>query len=196
MSARLAPQDWREVTAPPPRIAFAAAGVAAGYDDGTLTGEELCRLVAELAARADLWMPLVVRDAARRRYRLMLEDARLDIWVLSWMPGQATGYHDHGSSKVALTTLQGAVIEREIRLGWPDIERELLPGFVQPGPAGYIHSVSHGCGTPAVTLHAYSPPLVQVGQYRSGPQGELRRERQHGRQELLDHTIAETRRPT
>jgi len=85
MSATLAPQDWREVTAPPPHIAFAAAGVAAGYDDGTLTGEELCRLVAELAARADLWMPLVVRDAARRRYRLMLEDARLDIWVLSWI---------------------------------------------------------------------------------------------------------------
>ncbi len=194
MSATLAPQEWHEITAPPPCIALAAAGVAAGYDAGTLAGEELCRLVAQLAARADLWKPLVVRDAARRRYRLLLEDARLDIWVLSWMPGQATGYHDHGSSNVGLTTLQGAVIERQIRLGWRNIERELVPGFVQPGAAGYIHSVSHGRGTPAVTLHAYSPPLVQVGQYRSGPLGELRRERQHGRQELLDHTIAEARR--
>ena len=194
MSATLAPREWHEVTAPPPGIALAAAGVMAGYDAGTLACDELCRLVAELASRADLWEPLVVRDAARRRYRLLLEDARLDVWVLSWMPGQATGYHDHGSSNVALTTLQGSVLERQIRLGWPNIERELAPGFVQPGPAGYIHSVSHSCGTPAVTLHAYSPPLVHVGQYRAGPQGELRREGQHGRQELLDHTIAKARR--
>jgi hypothetical protein len=195
MSATLAAQEWHEVTAPPPGIALAAAGVVAGgYGAGMLGSEELCRLVAELAARADLWQALVVRDAARRRYRLLLEDARLDIWVLSWMPGQATGFHDHGRSNVALTALQGSVLERQIRLGRPGIERELVPGLVQPGPAGYIHSVSHGCGTPAVTLHAYSPPLVHVGQYRAGPQGELRREGQHGRQELLDHTLAEDRR--
>jgi Cysteine dioxygenase type I len=195
MSATLAAQEWHEVTAPPPGIALAAAGVVAGgYGAGMLGSEELCRLVAELAARADLWQALVVRDAARRRYRLLLEDARLDIWVLSWMPGQATGFHDHGRSNVALTALQGSVLERQIRLGRPGIERELVPGLVQPGPAGYIHSVSHGCGTPAVTLHAYSPPLAHVGQYRAGPQGELRREGQHGRQELLDHTLAEDRR--
>jgi hypothetical protein len=194
MSATLAPQAWHEITAPPPGIALAAAGVAAGYGTGTLAPAALCSLVSELAGRTDLWNPLVVRDATRRRYRLLLEDARLDVWVLSWMPGQATGFHDHGRSDVALTTLQGAVCERQIRLGQEGIERELVPGFVQAGPAGYIHSVSHGSGEPAVTLHAYSPPLVRVGQYRAGPLGELRREGQHGRQELLDHTIAESHR--
>jgi hypothetical protein len=123
----------------------------------------------------------------------MLEDARLDVWVLSWMPGQATGYHDHGSSHVALTALEGVVLERQIRVGEASIERELAPGVFRQGPAGYIHSVTHRTGAPAVTLHAYSPPLLQVGQYRAGPTGELRREVQHGRQELLDHTIEEAR---
>jgi len=66
----------------------------------------------------------------------------------------------------------------------------LRPGIVQTGPAGYIHAVNHQSGAPAVTLHAYSPPLLQVGQYRAGPGGALLREQQHGRQELLDHTIA------
>jgi hypothetical protein len=33
----------------------------------------------------------------------------------------------------------------------------------------------------------YSPPLIDVGQYRAGSEGELLRERQHGRQELLDN---------
>jgi predicted metal-dependent enzyme (double-stranded beta helix superfamily) len=194
VSAALAPWEWRDITAPPARLARAAADVAAGHGAGTLGAAALSRLVADLAAREELWEPLVVSDRTRRRYRLLLEDARLDVWVLSWMPGQATGFHDHGRSNVALTTLQGAVLERQLRLGAPSIERELLPGFVQRGPAGYIHAVSHAAGAPAVTLHAYSPPLVRVGQYRAGPQGELLRVAQHGRQELRDHTIAETAR--
>ena len=140
----------------------------------------------------DLWKPLVVRDRARRRYRLMFEDDALDIWVLSWMPGQATGYHDHGSSNVALTALQGCVLERQTpRRAGRASSASCGRASSQPGPAGYIHSVAHRAGAPAVTLHAYSPPLVQVGQYRAGPEGELLREQQHGRQELLDHTIGD-----
>jgi predicted metal-dependent enzyme (double-stranded beta helix superfamily) len=185
----LLPQEWHEVTAPPPEIARAAAAMTARYDASTLDTDALSLLVGSLASRTELWKPLVVRDRARRRYRLMLDDDRLDIWVLSWMPGQSTGYHDHGSSNVALAAVQGCVLERQIRVGGASLERELRPGVVQPGPAGYIHSVAHRAGAPAVTLHAYSPPLVQVGQYRAGPQGVLLREQQHGRQELLDHTI-------
>jgi len=189
----LRPQDWRDVTAPPPAIALDAAAVAGAFGAETLDSDALRRLVAMLALRSDLWKPLVVSDRTRRRYRLMLEDERLDVWVLSWMPGQATGFHDHGSSNVALTTLQGVVLERQLRVAEASIERELRPGIVQTGPAGYIHAVNHQSGAPAVTLHAYSPPLLQVGQYRAGPEGALLREQQHGRQELFDHTIAEGR---
>ncbi|MDX6560758.1 MAG: hypothetical protein QOD65_572 [Gaiellales bacterium] len=187
----LKPQDWHEVASPPAAIAHAAASIAAAYGTGPLECDELCELVASLTARRDLWTPLVVSDRGRRRYRLMFEDARLDVWVLSWMPGQATGYHDHAASNVALATLQGSVLERQLRAGKAGIERRLLPGVLRTGPAGYIHSVAHGGGEPAVTLHAYSPPLLEVGQYRAGPDDELLRERQHGRRELLDHTIAD-----
>jgi predicted metal-dependent enzyme (double-stranded beta helix superfamily) len=187
-------QEWHEVTAPPPDIAYEAGALAARYRGETLASDSLCDLVASLAARTDLWQPLIVCDRTRRRYRLLFEDPRLDIWVLSWMPGQATGYHDHGTSNVALTALQGTVIERQIRVGLASIRRELCAGHVQQGPAGYIHSVTHRSGEPAVTLHAYSPPLLEVGQYRAGADGALRRELQHGRQELLDHTIDEAKR--
>jgi predicted metal-dependent enzyme (double-stranded beta helix superfamily) len=189
----LLPQDWRDVTAPPPGIALDAAEAAGEFGEETLDTGALRRLVATLALRSDLWKPLVVSDRARRRYRLMLEDERIDVWVLSWMPGQATGFHDHGNSNVALTTLQGVVLERQLRAAEASFERALRPGFVQTGPAGSIHAVNHQSGAPAVTLHAYSPPLLQVGQYRATPGGALLREQQHGRQELLDHTIAEGR---
>jgi predicted metal-dependent enzyme (double-stranded beta helix superfamily) len=185
----LLPQDWRDVTAPPAGIALGAAAAAGEFGTKTLDSDALRRLVATLALRSDLWKPLVVSDRARRRYRLMLEDERLDVWVLSWMPGQATGFHDHGRSSVALTALQGVVVERQLRVAEASIERELRPGIVQTGPAGYIHAVNHESGEPAVTLHAYSPPLLEVGQYRVGAGGALVREQQHGRQELLDHTI-------
>jgi hypothetical protein len=187
----LLPQEWHDVTAPPTALARAAGLAAARFRGDVLDPADLGALVAGLAVRPELWQPLVVCDHTRRRYRLLFEDARLDIWVLSWMPGQATGYHDHGASAVALTALQGSVLERQVRVGRASLERELVPGPVRVGPAGYIHSVAHRSGAPAVTLHAYSPPLVAVGQYRAGPDGELLRERQHGRQELLDHTIRE-----
>jgi hypothetical protein len=64
------------------------------------------------------------------------------------------------------------------------------PGLVRTGGAGYIHSVGHAAGEPAITIHAYSPPLGEVGQYRAGEGGVLERHPQHGRQELVDHTIA------
>ena len=185
----LQPQDWHEVGSPPPRLAQAAGAIAGRYGTGVLGPGELCELVTSLAPMTALWEPLLVCDAARRRYRLLFEDRRLDIWVLSWMPGQATGYHDHGISNVALTALQGSVLEQQIRLRGPDVRRELRPGPVQSGPAGYIHSVTHLSGRPAATLHAYSPPLLEVGQYRAGSAGELVRESQHGRRELLDHTL-------
>jgi predicted metal-dependent enzyme (double-stranded beta helix superfamily) len=188
-AAALTPQAWYEVTAPPPDLAAAAAAVAAREPGETLAPDALARLVLAVAERDDLWRPLVVDDRRRRRYRLLCEDARLDIWVLSWMPGQGTGFHDHGRSSVALAAVQGAVLERQLRIGAEAVRRELRAGLVQRGAPGYIHSVSHARGEPAVTLHAYSPPLLEVGQYRAGADGELLRVLQHGRQELLDHTL-------
>jgi Cysteine dioxygenase type I len=38
-----------------------------------------------------------------------------------------------------------------------------------------IHRVSHAGAEPAVTIHAYSPPLWRMGAYEVGPSGELRR---------------------
>src|SRR6476619_8462834 len=76
-------------------------------EPGDLTVASLEELVRRLADRQDLWQPLVVVDRERRRYELLYEDDRVDIWVLSWMPGQRTGFHDHDLSGVALVCVQG-----------------------------------------------------------------------------------------
>ena len=162
-------------------------------EPGLLTAAELDELVGRIAARPDLWQPLVVVDRHRRRYELLYEDDRVDVWVLSWMPGQRTGFHDHDRSDVALVCAQGELDEGSLAI---DAEAEtvrMTPGVSRIGPAGYIHAVAHRAGEPAVSIHAYSPPLVCVGQYRRHLDGRLRREPEHGRKELLDATIATDR---
>lgn len=159
-------------------------------EPGTLTAEALERLVRRLADRPDLWQPLVVVDRERRRYELLYEDQRVDIWVLSWMPGQRTGFHDHDRSGVGLVCVQGELDEGSLAIGSEAETVRMVRGASRSGPGGYIHAVSHRAGEPAVSIHAYSPPLVAVGQYRRDSAGRLQREPEHGRKELFDRTIA------
>ena len=154
-----------------------------------LSEDELATLVSRITARPDLWQPLVVVDRDRRRYELLYDDDQVDIWVLSWMPGQKTGFHDHDRSSVALICAQGELDEGSLALGLRAEPVRMTPGVVRTGPGGYIHSVSHVEGEPAVSIHAYSPPLTCVGQYRVDSLGRLRREPEHGRKELADSSM-------
>ena len=159
-------------------------------EEGMLSEAALERLVRRIAARPDLWQPLVVVDRERRRYELLYDDDQVDIWVLSWMPGQKTGFHDHDRSSVALMCVQGELDEGSLTIGTDATLLRMTPGTIRSGAGGYIHSVSHQAGEPAVSIHAYSPPLTCVGQYRADERGRVRREPEHGRKELKDDSIA------
>ena len=85
--------------------------------EGILDPAELEQVARDIAARRELWEPLTYADTERRRYELLFEDDRMDAWVLSWMPGQATGFHDHYISSVGLCIAQGCVREDQMRYG-------------------------------------------------------------------------------
>jgi Cysteine dioxygenase type I len=159
--------------------------------DGLLTTGELEQLAVDIFERPEIWKPLVRVDAEQRRYELIYEDEHVDAWVLSWMPGQGTGFHDHYISGVGLCCAQGGVREDLLVYGGPDVELYLGPGDARRGGPGYIHRVRHELGDPAVTIHVYSPRLDWVGQYRLGESGLVRREVRPGRNELTDQLISE-----
>ncbi|HEU0337665.1 MAG TPA: cysteine dioxygenase family protein [Gaiellaceae bacterium] len=159
--------------------------------EGVLTPAELEELARDVALRADLWEPLVRADRSRRRYELLFEDDRLDAWVLSWMPGQATGFHDHDVCGVGLAVARGHVREDWMRYAGGHVEWRLGPGDSRAGGPGYVHRVQHAEGEPAVTIHVYSPRLDWVGQYRVDDEGIVRREVQPGRRELTAQVLAE-----
>jgi hypothetical protein len=159
--------------------------------EGILDPAELEEVARGIAARPELWRPLARVDRERRRYELLYEDDRMDAWVLSWMPGQATGFHDHYISSVGLCLAQGSVREDQMRYGIPHVERHLRTGDSRHGDASYIHRVRYEDGEPAVTIHVYSPRLDWVGQYRLGEDGVVRREPSPGRNELRPQLISE-----
>lgn len=159
--------------------------------DGLLSTDELEEVARALAERRDIWEPLVHDDPDHRRYELVYEDERLDAWILSWMPGQGTGFHDHYISSVGLAVARGAVREDLMVYGAAPQTRELRPGDSRQGGPGYIHRVNHHDGQPAVTVHVYSPRLDWVGQYRLADDGVVQREVRPGRNELTEQLIAE-----
>src|SRR5204863_295726 len=86
---------------------------------------------------------------------------------LCWMPGQETGFHDHDGAAGAVAVVAGEVVEQRLRLGAEPRRRTAGVGDAFTFDGSVIHNVGHSAGTPAVTVHAYSPRLVRMGVWRS-----------------------------
>jgi quercetin dioxygenase-like cupin family protein len=140
-----------------------------------LTGEELRALAAQIAAEPARWAEHVRHDPTERVYAQLLRDAHLDVWLICWSYDQDTGFHDHDVSAGAVAVIAGAVREERLLLGTGTAERTVRAGESFAFGAADIHRVLHAGDGPAVTVHAYSPPLVRMGAYVVEPDGELRR---------------------
>jgi hypothetical protein len=140
-----------------------------------LEGHELERYVAALAARPELWGHLVSHDPGARVYEELLRDDHLAVWLICWMHDHDTGFHDHDLSSGAVAVASGAVHEDRLRLDGSARRRIFGPGRAFSFGAADIHRVVHAGDAPAVTLHAYSPPLWRMGAYEIRSDGTLAR---------------------
>ncbi|MFJ8233200.1 cysteine dioxygenase [Streptomyces sp. NPDC094448] len=73
-------------------------------------------LARTVAADRALWEGVVEYDATSRWYHRIRTGPGYEVWLLSWVPGQGTGAHDHGPSSGVLTVLRGRLTERTERL--------------------------------------------------------------------------------
>lgn len=137
---------------------------------------ELERFAATLAAEPERWRHLVRHSGDVRVYEQIWDDESVNAWLICWSEDQDTGFHDHDESAAAIAVISGTVREDRLRVGANPRSRELGAGSVFTVPPVAIHRVLHAGDGPAVTIHAYSPPLVRTGAYRLGADGELERE--------------------
>ena len=147
---------------------------ALGFDHD-LGRAELRELVGAIAADPAGWRPHVRLDAERRHFEQLWRDGHSDIWVISWMRGHDTGFHDHDVSSGAVAVVAGEIVEERLVLSGGVLERRHATGDVFDFDASHVHRMRKDDDRPCVTIHAYSPPLWRMGAYAVGADGSLQR---------------------
>jgi predicted metal-dependent enzyme (double-stranded beta helix superfamily) len=134
---------------------------------GRLSQARLSQIVAALAARPGGWGDVVRFEAARRWYQRLELAGDHEVWLLSWLPGQSTGFHDHGHAAGAFAVAEGQVRERTVAVGRGRPVRNLTVtrGSVRAFGPHYVHDVINTFDMPAITVHAYSPPLTAMRRF-------------------------------
>jgi len=156
----------------------------------SLDSTELRAFAARLANEPERWAQLLDAGSDERVYELIWDDEDVNAWVIVWNEDSDTGFHDHDTSAAGIAVIAGEV--REDRLSLRGLPRVRLFGAgevftVEPSA---IHRVLHAGSGPAVTIHAYSPPLRRMGAYRITADGVLERESQSFEIELRAPALA------
>jgi hypothetical protein len=150
------------LTLPPAPFAAEPAAPVLGSPD-------LASVVRAVAASPALWQPLVRFTEACRWYRrieLGEPDPGYELWLLSWLPGQQTGFHDHGGAAGAFAVADGVLTERTGQPGRRETPGRLLgAGAVRSFGPDHLHDVRNAAGRPAVSVHAYAPALTLMHRY-------------------------------
>jgi predicted metal-dependent enzyme (double-stranded beta helix superfamily) len=143
----------------------------AALDRAPLTQARLADLV-RLAAAAGEWSALVRYTEDERWYHRLERGENHEVWLLSWLPGQRTGFHDHCGSSGAFAVVAGELRERTPAASRPEPVSAAFPaGRARSFGPRHVHEVVNESAAPAVSIHAYSPPLAGMRRYeltRSG----------------------------
>ena len=131
-----------------------------------------------------------------------------DVWLLAWQPEQDTDWHDHGGSSGSFCVADGVLLEQLRTGGGHRVRTRRLSASERIffGPA-HVHNVSHSGTAPAVSVHAYSPPLVTMTYYEltpgglvanetvvvTSPEGPRRELRRHRSLQSVDDLLADAR---
>ncbi len=109
----------------------------------------LTEIATPLADLTELWQPLVEYDPVSRYYARLAKEPDFEAWLLTWLPGQGTNWHDHGGSAGAFVVVRGTLTERHASvnpLAHPRIEpelRELSEGTLRAFGTKHIHEVTN-----------------------------------------------------
>lgn len=145
------------------------------------TLEELAGIVQEFASSFQ-WLERVRLRADRRWYERLYDGPEYDVWLITWMPGQSTGFHDHGASSGAFLVTAGILEEHR-----PDGEGSVISkGDSRAFGPHYTHDVRNVSKAPSISIHAYSPPLTEMNEYELKGDRLIVRAREHRQSEIDD----------
>ena len=140
---------------------------------GVLNPRQLTAEVRRLTATPAEWVARVRLDPEGRWYERIHVSDGYEVWLISWLPGQSTGFHDHGGSAGAFGVVWGALDECVVpRGGGSALVSQVTSGDVRAFGPRFVHDVRNSAtGSVAVSVHAYSPPLPGMTRYDLTPSG-------------------------
>lgn len=141
-----------------------------------VTNRRLVSAAWRLAAHRGSWAPLVSWSPDERVAVRVGATSTYEAWLLTWLPGQTTGLHDHGGSNGAFVVLEGSLEEATLappRRRQPAalVHRTLEAGRARSFGPHHVHQVSCRSAGPAVSLHLYGPALASMRRYELDDEG-------------------------
>lgn len=129
---------------------------------------ELRHLVTSVASTfAGEFGGLMTFERERRWWARLALTQGVELWLLTWLPGQGTEPHDHGGASGAFTMIRGDLHEDYRYPRRPVRSRVREHGSAVAFGAGRAHQLRNVRLAPAASVHAYSPPLVPTREYAS-----------------------------
>jgi predicted metal-dependent enzyme (double-stranded beta helix superfamily) len=136
--------------------------------------KEIENLLSQFTVRPDDFARYVVPDGAHYHRERLIQTDFASLYILTWLPGQESPIHDHRASRCGVRVLTGEMFEAFYRLV-PGTENKVRRTSVNRWQPGVVTSAEQGIGihkvanktrdTTLVTLHFYSPPLLQMNVY-------------------------------
>jgi predicted metal-dependent enzyme (double-stranded beta helix superfamily) len=128
--------------------------------------------IVRRVASADQWLDQVMFSTDERWFSRLQLTEDYEIWLLSWLPGQRTGLHDHGEAAGAFAVVQGELRETLARPGSCQLRyRRACQGTVRSFGEHHLHDMANVSAVPAISVHAYSPPLTAMRIYEMTASG-------------------------
>jgi predicted metal-dependent enzyme (double-stranded beta helix superfamily) len=135
-------------------------------DQRLLTPQELAAEVRRLTSTPADWVARVRLDPEGRWYEQIHMGDSYELWLISWLPGQSTGFHDHGGANGAFGVVWGQLDEYTVAGAAVSAARPVTAGTVRAFGQRHVHDVRNAeTGSVAVSVHAYSPPLSAMTRY-------------------------------
>jgi Cysteine dioxygenase type I len=129
---------------------------------------ELRHLTSTVAAELTVPLLRIVWFVPEQRWwvRLALTGG-VELWLLSWLPGQGIGPHDHGGACGAFAVLLGELTEDYRYPGGSSRCALRQVGAAVGFGSSRAHRMRNLGMRGAVSVHAYSPPLLPIREYSS-----------------------------
>ena len=134
------------------------------------------RVIVAGLSRVRATVPPTDDDLTSARSLRLMATTFYDVWLITWPDGSELGAHDHGGSRGLLQVLDGELTETfsDLVERTTPRSRVLCPGDVTAERPSFVHELRNRSGADTTTLHAYSPPLADIGFFNLGEPGDLR----------------------